>query len=458
MSNKLFKLLLAAYFFSLTNFALPQFFIDSGQNLGNGTIFSIVLGDLDGDNDSDAIVVDYLSYTKIWFNDGQGIFTYSGQSIGVPNEKGHDAAIGDLDGDGDNDIFLVNNEGPNKIFFNDGSGIFTDSGQQLGSFAYLSVILIDVDGDNDLDALLANFLYPGELWLNNGNGVFTNSGQNIGNDAANHMGVADLDGDNDPDIFLNNIDAYDQIWFNDGIGSFTNSGQSIGSPQSWGNVALADLDNDGDIDAFVGNYGSGISKVWINDGQGTFSEQSSYSGNGAYVALKDLDNDGDIDAVTCAIDKFIKIWLNDRTGNFLYSGSLGYNGLSVFLADVDNDNDNDVAVGYLDGYGWNKIFINQTINGVEDESTGLPGFELIQNYPNPFNPSTTIIYQIPELSFVAIKVYDVLGKEIATLVNEEKPAGIYKVDFNAKNLSSGIYFYKLFAKLIITTKKMTLVK
>jgi len=75
---------------------------------------------------------------------------------------------------------------------------------------------------------------------------------------------------------------------------------------------------------------------------------------------------------------------------------------------------------------------------------GIPTeFSLEQNYPNPFNPTTTIKYQIPELSFVTLKVYDVLGSEIITLVNEEITVGSYEVDFNATSLPSGIYFYRL---------------
>ena len=459
MSNKLLYLFIVTIFFSFSIDVLSQLFIDSGQNLGNGRIFAIVLGDLDGDNHSDAVIVDYLSYLKIWFNDGHGNFAYSGQSFGVPSEKGHGAAIGDLDGDGDNDIFFVNNEGPNRVLLNNGNGIFTDSGQRLGNFAYLDVVLSDVDGDNDLDALLPNALYPDELWLNDGNGVFTNSGQSIGTNDSYYLGVGDLDGDNDPDIFLINAIAFDEIWFNDGNGVFTNSGQNIGAQQSFcRTIALSDIDNDEDIDAFIGDYESGVSTVWINNGQGTFSEYSSYPGNGESTVMGDLDNDGDIDAVTCGLEKNIKIWLNDGTGNFSYLGTLGYNGISVFLADVDNDGDIDVAVGYFNGYGPNKIFLNQTITSLKDESLVPTEFNLFQNYPNPFNPTTNIKFQIPQLSFVTIKVYDVLGNEIATLVNGEIPAGIYNVDFNAKNLSSGIYFYKLYTNLIITTKKMTLVK
>jgi hypothetical protein len=105
---------------------------------------------------------------------------------------------------------------------------------------------------------------------------------------------------------------------------------------------------------------------------------------------------------------------------------------------------------------------------VEEEENYLRFYKLSPNYPNPFNPTTTIKYQIPEISFVTIKVYDVLGNEIATLVNEEKPAGEYNVEFSAIGgsvsggstfaLPSGIYFYQLRAGNFIETKKMVILK
>jgi len=85
-------------------------------------------------------------------------------------------------------------------------------------------------------------------------------------------------------------------------------------------------------------------------------------------------------------------------------------------------------------------------------------FKLSQNYPNPFNPTTAIKYQIPELSFVNLKVYDVLGNEITTLINGEKPAGSFEVEVDGSELTSGIYFYRLQAGSFVETKKMVLIK
>ena len=99
------------------------------------------------------------------------------------------------------------------------------------------------------------------------------------------------------------------------------------------------------------------------------------------------------------------------------------------------------------------------ITDVENTTGSLPTkFNLAQNYPNPFNPSTKISWQSPVGSWQTIKVYDVLGNEVATLVNEEKPAGNYEVNFNSSHLASGIYFYRLQAGSFVQTKKMILIK
>jgi hypothetical protein len=101
-----------------------------------------------------------------------------------------------------------------------------------------------------------------------------------------------------------------------------------------------------------------------------------------------------------------------------------------------------------------------TTTGIRDlqEKIIPKRFTLAQNYPNPFNPSTTIQFQIPNSSFVNLKVFDILGREVATLVNEEKPAGSYEVEFEASNLPSGVYLYKLQAGNITETKKMILLR
>jgi hypothetical protein len=94
-----------------------------------------------------------------------------------------------------------------------------------------------------------------------------------------------------------------------------------------------------------------------------------------------------------------------------------------------------------------------------DDNLGSPvSFHLSQNFPNPFNPITTIRYQVPETGKVTLKLYDVLGNEIATLVNEEKSFGKYEITFFAGSLPSGAYFYQLKTNEFVETKKMILMK
>ena len=108
--------------------------------------------------------------------------------------------------------------------------------------------------------------------------------------------------------------------------------------------------------------------------------------------------------------------------------------------------------------GFWYVYQQTTVTDVEDEETIPTVFKLEQNYPNPFNPSTKIKFAVPEKSNVLIKVYDILGSEIATLVNEEMDAGWYRKTFDANNYSSGVYLFRMEAGKFISTKKMILLR
>jgi len=118
------------------------------------------------------------------------------------------------------------------------------------------------------------------------------------------------------------------------------------------------------------------------------------------------------------------------------------------------------------GMGMTGTIIVQDPVGVSDDELIAETFDLKQNFPNPFNPSTNIQYRISTRSFVSLKVFNILGDEVASLVNEEKDAGIYNVSFNATDLSSGMYLYKMQAgnpsagsgQGFVETRKMILMK
>jgi len=111
------------------------------------------------------------------------------------------------------------------------------------------------------------------------------------------------------------------------------------------------------------------------------------------------------------------------------------------------------------GPNWEiGLATSSIISSIEQETTLPTEFALEQNFPNPFNPTTKIKYSAPQASQVVVKVFDVLGNEIATLLNEEKPAGTYELTWSAASLPSGVYFYRIQAGEFISTKKMLLLK
>ncbi len=170
-------------------------------------------------------------------------------------------------------------------------------------------------------------------------------------------------------------------------------------------------------------------------------------------------------------------WISVNGSEFeLYNGLVTSGWEWVQFGNYDLDaGDNLLTIGYReDGATLDKIAISNALfapTGEGDaalnicQTTSLypdsevPGkFKLAQNYPNPFNPNTQISFELPNQSKVSLEVFDLAGKKIASLVDEVRPAGNYNVDFNASELSSGIYFYRLRADGFTETKRMTLIK
>ncbi|MFA7419594.1 MAG: T9SS type A sorting domain-containing protein [Melioribacteraceae bacterium] len=169
----------------------------------------------------------------------------------------------------------------------------------------------------------------------------------------------------------------------------------------------------------------------------------------------------------------INFWGRDRirirqetgTGHIEYGNSYYIEGIGLEEISIR---------GHGGSYSWGQYLVAAYLNGVKygdtlrvdvNKEQQIPThYELLQNYPNPFNPSTTIDYQIPTPGFVTLKVYDLLGREVATLVNEYKHPGNYKAKFNAghlersREMASGIYFYSLTAGSYSQTKKLILLK
>ena len=148
------------------------------------------------------------------------------------------------------------------------------------------------------------------------------------------------------------------------------------------------------------------------------------------------------------------VFLFSDEGDSLGSRNEGLANLNIQTLTLDNN-------GYVYAGTENGVWrrpLTEIVTSVENESIQLTELILEQNYPNPFNPNTIIKYSIPQSSQVILKLFNTLGEEIETLVNEEKSVGTYELNWNAVNLPSGVYFYRLQAGSFVETKKMILLK
>ncbi len=200
-----------------------------------------------------------------------------------------------------------------------------------------------------------------------------------------------------------------------------------------------------DTNLFAGTLNGGIFRSTNNGAN--WSEESSGLPTNAYVyniAISDTN-------IFAGIDGSGVFLSTNKGANWTITGLTDPEVLTLLASGTD------LFAGTSGGV-WRRP-LSEMITSVENKSNDIPSkFILEQNHPNPFNPSTSIQYAISSNQFVQLKVYDVIGNEVATLVNEEKPAGNYEVSFNASRLSSGIYFYKLQAGSFVETKKMILIK
>ena len=160
-------------------------------------------------------------------------------------------------------------------------------------------------------------------------------------------------------------------------------------------------------------------------------------------------------------------WINTNKYTYIYdSNSNGVHGESLQWQNSFWIPSQDNLILFYNNHSEYSIYIGSIVDveysslttGITRENLNIKTFNLSQNYPNPFNPTTKIEYSIPQTSFVTLKVYDVLGKEVAALVNEEKSVGNYNLEFYGNQLPSGIYFYKIQAGSYSSVKKMILIK
>ena len=148
----------------------------------------------------------------------------------------------------------------------------------------------------------------------------------------------------------------------------------------------------------------------------------------------------------------------DGTNWTSYTKTDGLPSDSIYAIAIDTRGNKWFGFG-LYGYGAEEFNENGVTSVKEAVNENSPKeFSLFQNYPNPFNPSTTISFSLPRSGFTTLKIYDLMGRDVETIVSEELSAGTYTRQWNASKISSGIYFYRLQSGSFITTKKLLLLK
>ena len=489
------------------------------NNSGNGR--GNAIGDFNNDGLTDIVIGNYSQSCILYRNDSTA-FTNVTTAAGM-NLTSWGGSINWFDYNADSrlDCYIGNDGIPthaNYLFENNDLSTFTEVAASVGladDLSTLSTATADYDNDGDLDIFIGNQSGSptGVLFQNNG-GSFTNVSVASGLETYSYTWGADwgdFDNDGDLDLYLANSNAGNQCFVNNGDGTFTESAAFLGiaDPTSSFSCGWADFDNDGDLDLYVANGSSGVDKLYRNDG-GTFTDVA------ATVGTNDMRHSNSTTWADFNNDGFLDLYLsNNGSENRLYMSNAGNSnhwlelklvGVTVNRSAIGarvrivagglsqirevqggsgHNGQNSLPVEF--GLGSNEMVDSIIVNwpgGPIDIHTNIPsdqiltvtegqiivpvemannnkpaGYVLSQNYPNPFNPSTTIEYSIPERTDVKLTVINIVGEEVAELVNQIMDAGSYSVEFSAKGgLPSGVYFYSLQAGNFITNKKMILLK
>lgn len=410
----LFSLLIVSNFLTITNAQKSEDVLSFklNQTIGNSVSRSISIADIDSDGDLDAFITNDFNEAlgkagenKLLINNGKGIFSVSKQDFGNKAGFGGKGVFGDIDCDGDIDLLLANTNDRCELWKNNGKGVFSNSGISIGNGNYTDVKISDLDDDGDLDAFMVNVTPNSktkrgggfEVWLNDGVGNF-NLGQKSEKDGntpvACTLGDIDSDGDLDAVVggfYTNNNPETDyspnRIYLNNGSGHF--SEDSVPYYENLDHVhylELADIDNDEDLDLIVALTGGTFPiKIYYNDGNGNFKDEkiefnSLWNDLNHHVTVGDFNNDGYNDLFLARGLPGSRagcentIWLNKGGKLFVDSkqriGDKDYISWEAALGDLDGDGDLDIFIASL---YWdkkskklmgapNEVFINNLIS------------------------------------------------------------------------------------------------
>ena len=418
-------------------------------------------GDYDNDGYLDLFVCNRNQNNFLYHNNGNGTFTrITTAPVGTDNSNSGGCAWGDYNNDGYIDLFVAN-AGPavDFLYKNNGNGTFTkitndpvvtDTAQSSGGSWG------DYDNDGDLDLFVSGGVIGSSydrLFRNNGDGTFTKI---TGDPIVSYFhwsggaGWCDFNNDGYLDMFVGGYDGINLLFVNNGNGTFTriDTGVVVNDGNYKEGAAWGDYNNDGNIDLFVArnNYFGGNNVMYMNNGNGNkwvnircVGMVSNKSAIGAKVFVRALINGNTVRQMQM---------ISSQTGGSI-SGQSSLNAeFGLGNATLIDSIRIEWPSGIVDKY--TSIAVNhfytaiegQGLNDIKRDVKKIPEyFSLSQNYPNPFNPTTKIKFDIPNFPLikgvrgmpVRLTIYDILGQEVATLVNQQLKPGTYEVEWDGTN-------------------------
>jgi hypothetical protein len=478
-------------------------FTDTGISLPGLHSGSSSWGDLDKDGDLDLVMTGVLEsddvVTVVAMNTGAGQFEISTDDL--PGFGYGDSDLGDVDKDGDLDLVLTGagTTGFHTTLFLNNSGTFTANATEFGTFAFSSVDLGDYDNDGDLDLVVSGGhitenLMDGKvaLWSNTG-GTFSAVSHTIKGVLAGDASWGDYDNDGDLDLMLlGAVDALgkreSRMYRNDGGNSFVNTTNLVGSifsDMEWG-----DFDADGDLDLIASGftpYAQSTTHIYVNE------RQVRPTIPGAPKALSTQYSDGTVelrwspaaqsDPSNTALSYNVRVGSAPGTSDVVASMSDRETGRLQAPRPGNASFASSMQLDHLpDGtYFWSVQAVNHALVASEFASEGsftisgslatdaevdsqLPRvFSVRGSYPNPFSSTAHIEFDVPEPVQVSMRIYSLLGKEVAVVTGGILAAGTHQLDWDGRDaqgrlVGSGLYLFELRAGTRSKTGSLTLIR
>jgi len=367
-------------------------------------------------------------------------------------------------GAGASDVWLIKTDNSgDTLWTKTFGGMYSDAGasvQQTQDDGFIIVGITESFSNGATDAYFIKTNASGDtLWTKSLGGAFADDAISV--QATTDLGYIAVGSTISfgSSVWLIKMDAFgDTLWTKTFGGMFSDGGTSV----------LQTQDNGYIIVGYTESFGAGQTDVWLikTDSSGNTLWTKTFGGSNGDIgySVKETKDSGYI--ITGSTFSFgagnNDIWTikTDNSGDTLWTKTFGGSGVDIGYSVEETADGGYIITGRTQSFGagagdvWLIKLETDSPSVVKNYSDLIPEiFCLSQNYPNPFNPSTKINWQVPVGSWQTLKIYDVLGNEVATLIDEYKPTGSYEVEWNASGLPSGVYFYQLKTKGYVETKR-----